>query len=106
MLHAAGLDLMFAGHVHAYERSHPVYKRQVTPCATTYINIGDGGNREGLAKNYETQPAWSAYREPSFGHGLLTANSTHLSWAWHRNQDNERVVSDEIVLAGCKHPKA
>ena len=64
--------MVFCGHVHAYERSHPVYQGEVTGCAPTYINIGDGGNREGLAGTYiNPQPAWSAFREPSFGHGHL-----------------------------------
>jgi hypothetical protein len=40
------------GHVHAYERMHRVYANKTMPAATkgpgtVYINIGDGGNREG-----------------------------------------------------------
>ncbi len=34
-----------------------------------YINIGDGGNREGLNDFLDPQPDWSAAREPSYGHG-------------------------------------
>ncbi len=34
-----------------------------------FINIGDGGNREGLNDFLDPQPAWSAVREPSYGHG-------------------------------------
>jgi UDP-2,3-diacylglucosamine pyrophosphatase LpxH len=48
-VHEYNVDLMFAGHVHAYERTFPVYKNVVTTGATTYLNIGDGGNREGPA---------------------------------------------------------
>ena len=102
MLHAAGMNLMFAGHVHAYERSYPVFQQQRVSCGPTYINIGDGGNREGLAKGYLDQPKWSAYREASFGHGVLrVANRTHLKWEWHRDQDGERVVADEAWIATC-----
>ena len=36
---------------------------------------------------YLDRPTWSAFREPSFGHGLLSLeNSTHAQWRWHRNQ--------------------
>ena len=34
-----------------------------------FINIGDGGNREGLNDFLDPQPEWSAVREPSYGHG-------------------------------------
>ena len=105
LLYEARMDLMFAGHVHAYERSHRVFRGKADACAPTYINIGDGGNREGLARGYLAQPSWSAFREASFGHGVLSIlNATHASWAWHRDQDEDRVVSDAVVLAkssGC-----
>ena len=63
-----------------------------------HIVIGDGGNREGLADTYdEPQPEWSAYREASFGSGTLDLlNITHALWRWHRNQDTQAVVSDEV----------
>lgn len=38
-----GVDVAFSGHVHAYERSNPVYNYQLNGCGTTYITIGDGG---------------------------------------------------------------
>ena len=94
--------------MHAYERSHRVYKGSTDVCAPTFINIGDGGNREGLARGYLSQPAWSAYREASFGHGILSIlNATHARWAWHRDQDEERVVSDDVELiksSSCAPP--
>ena len=38
-----------AGHVHAYERSHPVYNYTVDLCGSVHITIGDGGNSEGVS---------------------------------------------------------
>ena len=33
-----------------------------------------------------SQPAWSAFREASFGFGLLEVlNATHANWEWKRN---------------------
>ena len=40
ILYDAKLDAMFAGHVHAYERSHRVFQGAVDKCGATYINIG------------------------------------------------------------------
>ena len=47
-----GVDLVLSGHVHAYQRSHPVYKGEVVADgskAPVYVVLGDGGNREGHA---------------------------------------------------------
>ena len=46
-----------------------------------------------------SQPAWSAFREPAYGHGILTfANSTHALWQWNRNIDNENVNMDAVYV--------
>lgn len=83
------VSVVFAGHVHDYERSFPVYKNQSVAGAPTYITIGDGGNREGRAKEFWDQPpyTWSAFRNgSSYGHGLLTlVNDTHMRWDWMTN---------------------
>lgn len=53
------------------------------------------------------QPEWSVFREASFGHGeLAIINSTHASWSWHRNDDDEPVRSDQVsitslIVSGC-----
>ncbi|KAL5707030.1 prolyl aminopeptidase [Ranunculus cassubicifolius] len=103
------VDLVFAGHVHAYERSERVsniaYNIVNGICspihdqsAPVYITIGDGGNIEGLANNMtEPQPKYSAHREASFGHAILDIkNRTHAYYEWHRNQDGERVSADSL----------
>ena len=41
------VDIVFAGHVHAYQRSHPVYKDQVTEGAP--VNARSLGTRTALA---------------------------------------------------------
>ncbi|KAG9156428.1 hypothetical protein Leryth_025777 [Lithospermum erythrorhizon] len=91
LLYGARVDLVFAGHVHAYERFTRVYKDQANDCGPAYIVIGDGGNREGLATSYtDPQPTISAFREASFGHGELeVVNATHAHWTWQRNDDTE-----------------
>lgn len=100
LLFQARVDVVFAGHVHAYERFTRVYKDEPNNCGPLYITIGDGGNREGLATDYiDPKPEISIFREASFGHGLLEVfNTSHALWTWHKNDNDEAVVSDSIWL--------
>lgn len=100
LLFQYGVDMVFAGHVHAYERSSRVYKGRLNNLGPVYINIGDGGNREGLSNEYiKPSPRWSAFREPSFGMGMLdVVNSTHAVWQWHRNQDGDIIIADSVSI--------
>lgn len=114
---AYSVDIVFAGHVHAYERTYPVSNihynitnglctPQVNESAPTYVTIGDGGNIEGIAGTFtQPQPNYSAYREASFGHAELEIkNRTHALYTWHRNQDGETVAADSVYLLN-KHYK-
>lgn len=42
LLYSHKVDLCVTGHVHAYERSHPVYKQEITPDGPVHITIGTG----------------------------------------------------------------
>ncbi|BBH09355.1 Purple acid phosphatase 5, partial [Prunus dulcis] len=103
------VDVVFNGHVHAYERSHRIsnvaYNIVNGNCipvkdqsAPVYLTIGDGGNSEGLATNMtEPQPAYSSVREASFGHATFgIKNQTHAYFGWHRNQDGYPVTADSM----------
>ncbi|XP_020697635.1 purple acid phosphatase 2-like [Dendrobium catenatum] len=103
------VDVVFAGHVHAYERSerisniaYNIVNGECSPVpdqsAPVYITIGDGGNQEGLVKNMtEPQPKYSAFREASFGHAIFDVkNRTHAYYSWHRNQDGYAVEADTL----------
>lgn len=86
-LYAAGVDVVLNGHVHSYERSHAVRNWAPDPCGAVHLVVGDGGNYEGPYGNRwrQPQPAWSAFREGSFGAGRLEIhNDTHASWEWRR----------------------
>lgn len=94
-----GVDLVFNGHVHSYERSHPVYKGEVDQCGVTHIVVGDGGNYEGPALPWlEPQPTWSAFREGSFGSGMLTIHDENRAeWRWERSACVERATKDGTI---------
>lgn len=48
----------------------------------------------------EPQPAYSAYREASFGHAIFDIkNRTHAYYSWHRNQDGYAVEADTMWFA-------
>ncbi|KAL5781496.1 hypothetical protein ACOSP7_006525 [Xanthoceras sorbifolium] len=137
LLYQYGVDIVFSGHVHAYERMNRVYNYSLDACGPVYITVGDGGNIEevdvdhaddpgkcpsakdnipefggichlnyssGPAKGnfcWSKQPEWSAFRESSFGHGILeVVNSTYALWTWHRNQDiyKEESHGDQIYI--------
>ena len=82
------------------ERNTNVFNNALDPSGPVYITIGDGGNREGLYNSWvDPQPAWSAYREAEYGHGVMTIlNSTHTFWEWHKNVDSEPVISDSAYF--------
>merc|ERR1712048_976848 len=86
------VNVVLAGHVHSYERTSKVYKNATDLCGPTYLNIGDGGNREGAysawlpGQGQEPQPAWSAFRQGAFGiAGLVVHNRTHAHFSWKRH---------------------
>jgi len=106
LLYNHSVDLVFAGHVHNYERTHPVYRNRTDHGGPVYITVGDGGNREGVAKEWNRAPEWSAFRldkeqDPSrvFGHGKMTAhNATHLHFHWRSLPKATHRLSDSLWL--------
>ncbi|KAJ6860299.1 purple acid phosphatase 15-like isoform X1 [Populus alba x Populus x berolinensis] len=56
LLYQYGVDIIFNGHVHAYERSNRVYNYTLDPCGPVHITVGDGGNREKMAIAHADEP--------------------------------------------------
>ncbi|XP_059635178.1 bifunctional purple acid phosphatase 26-like isoform X2 [Cornus florida] len=105
------VDIIFAGHVHAYERSYRISNIHYNVSsgdpfpvpdmsAPVYITVGDGGNQEGLAARFrDPQPEYSAFREASYGHSTLEIkNRTHAFYHWNRNDDEKRVETDSFLI--------
>ncbi|XP_044464881.1 bifunctional purple acid phosphatase 26-like [Mangifera indica] len=105
------VDVVFAGHVHAYERSYRISNVNYNvssgdrypvadKSAPVYITVGDGGNQEGLAGSFrDPQPDYSAFREASYGHSTLEIkNRTHAFYHWNRNDDGKKVATDSFIL--------
>ena len=101
MFLAAGVSAIFAGHVHAYERSKPVNAYKVVPAgpgSIVHFNVGDAG--AGLYTTWNTpQPEWSSFRNASWGHGRwVVLNATHSEVAWHMNDGAATDAQDSYVL--------
>ena len=92
------VNIVFSGHVHAYERTYPVFQNQTDERGTVYITIGDGGNLEGLDSTYYNKPSWSAFRNGDYyGYGVLTiVSKKNLLWRWKVDGD---WVKDEVILS-------
>lgn len=56
LLYQYGVDIIFNGHIHAYERSNRVYNYTLDPCGPVHITVGDGGNREKMAIAHADEP--------------------------------------------------
>eukprot|EP01126_Amoeba_proteus_P028315 TRINITY_DN2794_c0_g2_i13.p1 TRINITY_DN2794_c0_g2~~TRINITY_DN2794_c0_g2_i13.p1 ORF type:complete len:397 (+),score=61.73 TRINITY_DN2794_c0_g2_i13:153-1343(+) len=94
------VDIGIVGHVHAYERTHPVYQYEVTSGATRYITVGNGGTPEGLYFSWEPKPSWSAFRISEWGYSRLHFyNSTHAHWTM-RDDSTESIKDDSWFIRG------
>jgi hypothetical protein len=101
LLYRYGADLILSGHVHAYERHHATYKGERNPCGPVFLNLGDGGNREGAYIPWrDPQPAFSAFREASFGTGSLRlVNYTHALYNWTRSACEGTAMPEHVNFA-------
>jgi hypothetical protein len=101
LLYKHKVSLAITGHVHAYERTLPVYQNETVADGIVYVVIGDGGNREGHAATYSNpQPSWSAFRNGTqYGHGEISIwDENKMTWRWMRNVDGEIISKDEMVI--------
>jgi len=95
----SNVSIVLSGHVHAYERTHPVHHNSTTAKGPSYVVIGDGGNREGHASKYLSGSQWSAFRNGlDYGHGKITIyNETHMHWQWLANDRIDHMYKSRLV---------
>ncbi|KAL5554687.1 hypothetical protein UlMin_042088 [Ulmus minor] len=119
ILYKYKVDIVFNGHVHAYETSNRVYNYTLDPCglrmAITHADEPRNypkvpKRKANCAFNFTSGPAignfcldwqleYSAYRESSFGHGILEVrNETRALWTWHWNKDSYKFAGDLIYI--------
>lgn len=103
------VDLVFAGHVHSYERLYPtwhnapVQTHYASPPAPAYVIVGNAGSIEGLSAGNTTgwalpQPSWSANRISCYGYGTLEAiGGKSLTWRFHNASDDNMLDTFTIT---------
>jgi len=93
------VDVVFSGHVHAYERTVPIYKGVENQKGPVYITNGAGGTQEGLADEWIDAAEWTAFRQSeSWGLGLIKIyNSTHMTYEFKEVHENRVLDSAWIV---------
>jgi hypothetical protein len=93
------VNIVYSGHVHAYQRSCPVNAGvcQNDGEGIVHVTSGDGGCC--LYTEWVNQPSWSIVQRAEFGHSELTmVNATHAHHTWHRHADAETTVADDTWL--------
>ena len=83
-----GVDLYFSGHEHVYERFGRTYRSKENQNGTSYVVVGNAGDREfpymngsHVRKFAFPMPSWEKARSTfPAGYGLLAANASRLAW--------------------------
>jgi len=95
VLYKHQVDVVINGHLHAYERTYPIYQDKLTNTGPVYIIVGTAGAH--LDHNWGPPQDFSAYRAAKHGFGLLHIHDpSSLTWIWKRTCDNK--VWDQFTL--------
>jgi hypothetical protein len=91
-------NLVVQGHVHAYQRTRPVFRGEVG-AGPVYLTVGTGGNGEGLYKGWESPgPSWDAAHDSVYGFGTLDLlNETAVHWRFY-DVDQGTVVDEAVIV--------
>jgi len=127
LFHKYGVDVLFCGHQHDYERYLPLHVPQVRKCQAyvdeqpkdkykspkymVTIVAGSPGNQEMHGSHpppYTGAPNGTiqSYFDPThFGYGYLTVhNGTHLEWTWDEvHRDGSGIPKDSLWIEQPKH---
>mmetsp|Transcript_1517 Transcript_1517/g.1517 ORF Transcript_1517/g.1517 Transcript_1517/m.1517 type:complete len:508 (+) Transcript_1517:69-1592(+) len=93
VLYKNDVDFVLTGHLHAYERTYPVYNHTKQDDAPIYLMQGASGNREGNDGNYpplDQLPSWVASAHNEIGYAILTqsADGNEISWKFLESSTN------------------
>mmetsp|Transcript_37849 Transcript_37849/g.55324 ORF Transcript_37849/g.55324 Transcript_37849/m.55324 type:complete len:533 (+) Transcript_37849:190-1788(+) len=84
------VNIVFAGHVHAYMRTKPVIYDEVNDAGPIYVIVGNGGRQANAPYHRDEAEDWVLLRDHAeFGYGVLDIiNSTHAFWEWEQTGFN------------------
>lgn len=100
LLYKYNVDMYICGHVHSYERTHPVYKSEINSKGPVHIVNGHAGNPEGRTdeSSYANPlPSWSAFHyTKEYGYAIMDVSKTELTWTMYGAVSNK--PADKLVL--------
>lgn len=88
------VDVNLYAHMHAYERTCPMYQNKCIQDGITNVLIGMAG--QGLTINPYQQQDWSLYHDEQYGYTTIYANKTYLHFKYYHNSDN--MIADQFIL--------
>ena len=86
-----GVNFVLSGHLHAYQRTHPVNNGTLDQKGPMHIILGNGG-RQANTPYYRRKPeSWVAVRDhTTYGYGTLDfVNATHARYEWIQTDVND-----------------
>ncbi len=107
------VNVVFNGHIHAYQRTNYVAFNKTTVTGPMHITIGAGGRNCDAPFQNEEPESWIATRDASmYGYGRLTIfNETHADWRWvplspsELHEYNKVQDHDEVHLPMVDHDR-
>jgi hypothetical protein len=88
------VDVNLFAHIHAYERSCPMYQQNCITDGITHVLIGMAGQDLNLNRYATTR--WSQYHDHEFGYTTIFANKTYLHLTYYHNIDDN--IADQFML--------
>lgn len=103
------VNMVFTGHIHAYQRTHPVAFGELAKKGPIHVTVGSSGRQCCLTAEAPDQP-WLAKRNGShYGFGQLTVyNHTHAQWEWIPTyfpgmQEYDELPPSDVVVVENQH---
>lgn len=89
------VNLVVAGHIHAYQRTHNVNMDQLDPSGPMHVVVGAGGRQcKASFRSEEADPSIAVRDATRYGYGTLEIfNETHAEWQWTVTGDSGKKLS-------------
>jgi hypothetical protein len=97
------VNVVFTGHIHAYQRTKNVAMDRLDPKGPIHLTIGAGGRQCNVEYDNEMPEEWIVKRDSSyFGYGRFTIfNKTHAEWKWIPLSRSGKFIYEDFGLVPC-----
>jgi len=104
LLYKYGVNIIFTGHKHIYERTHPIYRNKIDKNGIIYITTGNDGYLDNY-KNNKIQNKKLIIKKNIIDHGygeLIIKSKDKLIWQWYSVEHNKYI---DMVIINNKYFK-